>query len=49
MFAIEKILDFEERKRQRLQDIDFEQYQVLKEQQEVMKNIELLMRCYEKR
>ena len=49
MFAIEKILEFEERKRQRLQDIDFEQYQVLKEQQEVMKNIELLMRCYEKR
>ena len=44
--TIERIVEFEERKRKRLEDIDFEQFQVLREQQEVMRNIEILMKCY---
>lgn len=47
MAAIEKIVEFEERKRRRVKDVEFEQFQVLKEQEEVMRNIELLMKCYE--
>ena len=47
--TIERIVEFEERKRKRLEDIDFEQFQVLREQQEVMRNIEILMKCYDKK
>ena len=49
MQVMQKIVEVEERQRKRKQDIEFEEFQILKEQQEVMKNIELLMKCYEKK
>ena len=49
MAVMQKIVEVEERQRRRKQDIEFEELQILKEQQEVMKNIELLMKCYGKK
>ncbi len=49
MAVMQKIVEVEERQRKRKQDIEFEELQILKEQQEVMKNIELLMKCYGKK
>ena len=49
MAGMQKIVEVEERQRRRKQDIEFEELQILKEQQEVMKNIELLMKCYGKK
>lgn len=49
MAVMQKIVEVEERQRMRKQDIEFEELQILKEQQEVMKNIELLMKCYGKK
>ena len=49
MAVMQKIVEVEERQRKRKQDIEFEEFQILKEQQEVMKNIELLMKCYGKK
>jgi hypothetical protein len=46
---MQKLIEVEERKKRRKQEIEFEEFQILKEQQEVMKNIELLMKCYEKK
>lgn len=43
---MEKIVEVEERRQRRRQEIEFEEFQILKEQQEVMKNIEILMKCY---
>lgn len=40
---MEKIVEVEERRQRRRQEIEFEEFQILKEQQEVMKNIEILM------
>jgi len=49
MAVMQKIVEVEERQRRRKQDIEFEELQILKDQQEVMKNIELLMKCYGKK
>ena len=49
MAVMQKIVEVEERQRRRKQDIEFEELQILKEQQEVMKNIELLIKCYGKK
>jgi hypothetical protein len=46
---MQKLIEVEERQKRRKQEIEFEEFQILKEQQEVMKNIELLMKCYEKK
>lgn len=45
LYAIERIIEFEERKTQRSKDMDFKHQQLLKEQQEVMKNIEFMLKA----
>lgn len=44
IYAIEKIVEFEQRKVTRQQEMDFKHQQLLKEQQEVMKNIEYMLK-----
>ena len=46
VYAIEKIIDFEEKKTQRQREMDFKHSQLLKEQQEVMKNIEYMLKAH---
>eukprot|EP00347_Sterkiella_histriomuscorum_P008890 403343355 len=45
VYAIERIIEFEERKTQRQKDMEFKHSQLLKEQQEVMKNIEYMLKA----
>ena len=39
IYAIERIVEFEERKNQRAKDIDFEHQKLLREQEEIMRSI----------
>ncbi len=43
MYAIERIVEFEERKNQRTKDMDFEHAKLIEQQNQLMKNIELLL------
>ena len=45
IFAIQRIVEFEERKIQRTRDIEFEHQKLLKEQEDIMKNIEHLLKA----
>ncbi|CDW83173.1 UNKNOWN [Stylonychia lemnae] len=46
LYAIEKIIEFEERKVSRQKDLDYEHSKLLKEQEEIMKNIEYMLKAH---
>ena len=46
MYAIQRILEFEDKKQLREREMEFQHSKLLKEQEEVMKNIELMLKAH---